>query len=32
MFSKEKLEIINQAKSLSYDIRKKILMNYNEKI
>jgi hypothetical protein len=29
---KESLEIINQAKSLSYDIRKKILMNYNEKI
>ena len=29
--SKESSEIINQAKSLSYDIRKKILMNYDEK-
>lgn len=29
--SKENLEIINHAKTLSYDIRKKILMNYDEK-
>ena len=29
--NKESLEIVNYAKSLSYNIRKKILMNYNEK-
>jgi len=29
---KESLEVVNYAKSLSYNIRKKILTNYNEKI